>query len=128
VLGAYIGGPLGDRYGTWKARKNNGTYSPENRLVLILIPVILVPIGLLMFGFGAQKKLPWAVMYVGYGFINVGLTGTANIAMVYVVDSYFPVHAEALLLVNGLKNIVAFGFSYGAIPWAATDGYQTVRI
>ena len=28
-----------------------------------------------------------------------------------------------MLLVNGLKNIFAFGFSYGVIPWIQRDGY-----
>jgi hypothetical protein len=29
-----------------------------------------------------------------------------------------------LLLVNGLKNIFAFGFSYGVVPWVTRSGYQ----
>jgi hypothetical protein len=81
-----------------------------------------------MFGFGVQKQLSWAVLFVGYGFINVGLTGVANIGMTYVMDSYFPVAAEALLLVNGLKNIVAFGFTYAAVPWVTQTGYQEVSL
>ena len=79
-----------------------------------------------MFGFGAAKEMSWAVGFVGYGFMNVGLTGVANIAMPYVMDAYFPVAADALLIINGLKNIVAFGFSYGAIPWITSSGFQNV--
>lgn len=79
-----------------------------------------------MFGFGAQQQLHWAVMFVGYGFISVGLTGVASIGMTYVLDSYYPIAAEALLLVNGLKNVVAFGFLHGIVPWTTVSGYQTV--
>jgi hypothetical protein len=94
---------------------------------MVLISIICVPLGLLMFGFGVERVLSWAVLFVAYGFINVGLTGVANIGMTYVMDSYYPIAAEALLLVNGLKNIVAFGYTYGVIPWVDGMGYAIVR-
>lgn len=43
--------------------------------------------------------------------------------MTYVSDCYLPVNADALELVNGLKNIVAFGFLYGVVPWVTKAGY-----
>lgn len=43
--------------------------------------------------------------------------------MAYVSDCYLPVAADALLLVNGLKNLVAFGFLYGVVPWVMEAGY-----
>ena len=43
--------------------------------------------------------------------------------MAYVSDSLLPINADALLLVNGLKNIVAFGFLYGVVPWVEKVGY-----
>jgi len=57
-----------------------------------------------MFGLGAQNLSHWAVLFVGFGLINVGLTGVANIAMTYVMDSYFPAATEGLLVINGLKR------------------------
>lgn len=53
----------------------------------------------------------------------MGLTAVANIGMTYVMDSYFAVAAECLLLINGLKNVVAFGFVYAAVPWVQGQGY-----
>jgi hypothetical protein len=38
-------------------------------------------------------------------------------------DAYLPVAPDALLLVNGLKNIVAFGFLHGVSDWVASAGY-----
>jgi hypothetical protein len=43
--------------------------------------------------------------------------------MAYVSDCALPVNSDALLLVNGLKNIVAFGFLYGVVPWVSEAGY-----
>jgi len=39
-------------------------------------------------------------------------------------DSYFLVSYEALLMVNGLKNIFGFGFSYAVVPWITLSGFQ----
>jgi hypothetical protein len=41
-----------------------------------------------------------------------------------VIDAYHPVAPELLNLVGGLKQLFAFGFSYGAIPWINRSGYQ----
>jgi hypothetical protein len=40
-----------------------------------------------------------------------------------VVDSYGPVASEVLLLSNGLKQIFAFGLSYGVVSWVTREGY-----
>jgi hypothetical protein len=43
--------------------------------------------------------------------------------MAYVSDCALSVNSDTLLLVNGLKNIVAFGFLYGVVPWVEQVGY-----
>lgn len=55
--------------------------------------------------------------------LSMGLTFVPVVTMTYVSDSYLPVNADALLLVNGLKNVVAFGFLYGVVPWVSEAGY-----
>jgi hypothetical protein len=37
--------------------------------------------------------------------------------LITVVDAYLPVVPEALLLVNAFKQLFAFGFAYGIVPW-----------
>ncbi|KAJ9605677.1 hypothetical protein H2200_009526 [Cladophialophora chaetospira] len=124
LSGAFTGGYLTDVYSTWDARRHGGVFSPESRLPLLVIPGLLVPTGMLMFGFGATRHLHWAVLFVANGFINVGVTAVASIGMIYVSDSYFPVAHEALLLINGLKNVVAFGYTYGVTPWVVSAGFE----
>lgn len=41
-----------------------------------------------------------------------------------VIDCYLPIAPELLLLVNGLKQVFAFGFAYGVAPWIAASGYK----
>lgn len=95
--------------------------------MLLFIPGLLVPTGLLMFGFGASLHLHWIVLFVANGFIAVGVASVATIGLIYVSDSCFPVAPEALLLVNGLKNVVAFGYTHGITPWIVSSGFERVR-
>lgn len=55
VLSALFAGPLSDWTIQKLARKNNGVYEPEMRLYLILIPTILVPLGIFMYGYSVAK-------------------------------------------------------------------------
>jgi hypothetical protein len=48
TLGTYCGGALADRYAEWQARKNNGVFEPEYRLVALILPFLIVPAGCLM--------------------------------------------------------------------------------
>lgn len=95
--------------------------------MLLIFPTIFVPAGLLMFGFGASRHLHWIVIFIANGFIAVGVSNVATIGLAYVSESYFPVAPEALLLVNGLKNVIAFGYTYGISPWIVSSGFEKAR-
>ena len=43
--------------------------------------------------------------------------------LILVVDTYAPIAPEMLLLVSGLKQIFAFGLSFGVVPWISKEGY-----
>ena len=47
-VGAYCGGGLTDTFIKYWARRNNGIFEPEMRLVAMIMPFFLVPVGLLM--------------------------------------------------------------------------------
>jgi hypothetical protein len=128
VVGASTGGWFTDVYAAHRARKRDGLFLPEDRLFMLVVPSLCVPIGCLMFGLGAERHLHWAVMYVGYGFMSTGLTSVASIGMTYVLDCYYPIGAEALLLINGMKNVVAWAFLHGVIPWTSSAGYTRVSL
>ncbi|WPH00966.1 Hypothetical protein R9X50_00380000 [Acrodontium crateriforme] len=126
VIGSWLGGWLVDRYSNWRSKENGGIFEPESRLHLLIIPALVSSAGCLLFGYGVGKHLHWAAMFFGYGMLSVGLTFVPVVTTTYVSDSYLPVNADALLLVNGLKNVVAFGFLYGVVPWVSEAGYIDV--
>ncbi|KAJ9660984.1 hypothetical protein H2201_006712 [Coniosporium apollinis] len=123
IFGAWAGGSLVDHYCAWRTLKNNGIFQPETRLVLLIVPTILVPAGCLLFGYGVERTMFWVALFFGYGLVSVGLTAVPTITMAYASDLYLPINGDELLLINGLKNIVAFGFLYGVVPWVTKVGY-----
>jgi len=124
LVGAVGGGWLTDKWAAYRAKRNNGIFEPESRLILIVPLATLCVIGILMFGFGASRGLSWPVIYVGYGFASVALTGIASISMNYAIESYYPVAQECLEVINALKNVIAFGFVYGTVPWGLAEGFD----
>jgi hypothetical protein len=48
VLGAFAGGWLTDKIAEMQARKNNGVFEPEFRLMALILPLFIYPAGCLM--------------------------------------------------------------------------------
>lgn len=74
LVGAFAGGWCVDRYCDWRARKNAGVFQPESRLTLLVIPILIVPAGCLLFGYGVQNVMSWTTLFFGYGMLSLGLT------------------------------------------------------
>jgi len=51
VLGSIYGGPLNDWSILFFTRRNNGVYEPEMRLYTVLLPVVVGPAGLFLYGY-----------------------------------------------------------------------------
>jgi hypothetical protein len=49
LIGSYVGGALTDLIAERMARRNNGVFEPESRLIALIIPFFLEPIGLIMY-------------------------------------------------------------------------------
>ncbi|EUC38749.1 hypothetical protein COCCADRAFT_32118 [Bipolaris zeicola 26-R-13] len=123
VFGSWAGGDLVDMWCKWRTKKYLGIYEPESRLYLIAIPLVLTTAGSVLFGYGVQNALSWVSLFFGYGMISVSLTAIPTITLAYASDCALPVNSDVMLLINGLKNIVAFGFLYGVVPWVSDVGY-----
>ncbi|KAF1951685.1 MFS general substrate transporter [Byssothecium circinans] len=123
LFGVWAGGDLVDIWCARRTKKNNGIYEPESRLYMLVLPFFITAGGCVLFGYGVQNTLSWVALFFGYGMISVGLTATPTITMSYVSDCALPINSDTLLLVNGLKNVVAFGFLYGVVPWVEKVGY-----
>lgn len=125
-LGAFVGGWCTDKVADWWSIRRKGVFNPEARLIMVTAPLIITTVGMALFGAASQRLWAWPSFYIITGLIAFGLTSVPSISMTYVSDAYFPMAAEALLLINALKNIIAFGFIYGIVPWCSAVGYESV--
>jgi MFS family permease len=116
-----IAGPLTDILSRSLRRRNN-VHKPEHRLPALMIPFLICPVGLIVFGYTVARHAHYVQPAVGAAFTAAGLTLVPSVMLSYVVDSYPRTSGEALVLVNASKNVVAFGLARGAYSWMAMEG------
>lgn len=74
LLGLAFTGIVSDRLLNYLAKKyNDGKPKPEYRLPLMLIGSVLIPIGLFLYGWSAEKKVHWMAPIVGTAIVGGAL-------------------------------------------------------
>ena len=102
LLGLGFVGVLSDRI----IRRQNAqgkTPKPEDRLNLVLtVPASLtLPLGLIMYGWTAEKHTHWIWPMVGTGVMGFGMIGIFMSIQTYLVDAY-TVHAASVTAANAV--------------------------
>lgn len=109
VLGTAVAGKISDLVVRFMARKNDGVYEPEFRLIMGLPIAISTSIGLMGFGWSAEEKDNWIVPTVFFGIISFGCSLASTTAVTFVVDSYRQYAGEALVTLNFCKSRLFLG-------------------
>jgi len=122
VIGIPIGGIAADILSRRSAKRNDGFHMRESRLPAVIPGAVLAPIGVLVIGICLQNDLSWAGMAIGWAMLNIALTASANVMLTYAVDCYPWRAAHIGVVVNTLKNLVAFGVGYSVTPWLEAVG------
>ena len=104
VLGTAVAGKVSDLIVRFMARRNDGVYEPEFRLVMALPITITTVIGLMGFGWSAEEKDAWIVPTFFFGVISFGCCLASTTAITFVVDSYRVYAGEALVTLNFCKS------------------------
>jgi hypothetical protein len=111
-FGMLWGGPLSDWYVVRRARHNKGIMEPEFRLWLLIVPALVNTAGLLMYGIGAYRGLPWIISAgVGTGFIGFGIGAGGAIGLTYAIDCYPGIAAESMVLILFIRNVLGLLFT-----------------
>ncbi|TFK57554.1 MFS general substrate transporter [Heliocybe sulcata] len=110
--------------------KVNGEHRPEYRLLPMTAGMIVLPIGLLMYGWSANQHDHFIVPVIGNAFVAMGIFVTFQSIQVYLVDAFSPYSASAIaaatllrccagcgLPLFGRQMFKGLGWVYG---WAAT--------
>lgn len=117
LVGLPLGGMIADMLSKVAARRSDGEHDPRSRLPAVIFGGIISPAGCLVMGFTFQKDLHWIGIAVGWGMLAFGLTASANVLLTYSVDC-FRMHAGHVgVLVNVVKNSLAFGVSFASMNW-----------
>ena len=90
---------------------------------MLILTAILGPGGLIMFGTATQYRAHWMVALLGEFLTNFAGIVAGNITYTYMTDIYMERADAALVVLNGLKNLTAFGLVYAVVPWNGTSGY-----
>jgi MFS family permease len=104
VLGTAVAGKVSDVIVRAMARKNDGVYEPEFRLVMAFPIMITTCIGLMGFGWSAEIHDAWIVPTILFGVISFGCSLGSTTAITFAVDSYRIYAGEALVTLNFSKS------------------------
>jgi len=103
--------------------RNNGVGEPEFRLPCVMPGTILLPIGLLMVGWGAQEHVFWLVPDIGFALIGAGIILVFQGMQTYVIDAFTTYAASALAAVSCFRSLAGFGFPLFAEAMYDALGY-----
>lgn len=119
-LGSLIGVGIfrltSDRYMAWKTAKADAAANsigqaregmkPEYRLMTLPIGGILIPIGLIIYGWTVQYHIHWVVPITAMGLIGCGSVFINTSVQMYLVDTYHVYAASALAANVVLRSLV----------------------
>ncbi|KAM6534565.1 hypothetical protein FALCPG4_004194 [Fusarium falciforme] len=130
IFGSYFAGSFNDQLTMFLSRRNRGWREPEFRLWAFLPTAFIMPGGLILYGVGAAKGLPWIAPIIGMGLVGFGLSVAAALTVAYTVDCYQAIDGEAVTTVILIRNIIGSALTFGIQPWidsmGVTDTFITV--
>ena|ERR1700761_4567501 len=104
VIGSAMGGKMSDIISTFMAKRNDGVFEPEFRLVMAPFVALSTTIGLIGFGWSAYIHDQWMIPTFFFGVVSFGCSLGSTTAITYCVDSYKEFSAEALVTLNFSKS------------------------
>lgn len=103
IIGLVLFGAFSDRL--LKKWAKGGVMKPEHRLPLLWPGAVLVPAGLLIYGWTAQYKVMWIVPIIGTVFVGAGIISTFMPIGIYLVDSFTMYAASAMAANTVLRSL-----------------------
>jgi hypothetical protein len=115
-----------DRLAAYLTKKNGGIREAEMRLGILLLPMLIPPAGLILFGFTAERNLHWMGYFAGVAMDQFGSYFYFTFVLAYAVDSYYANTPEMLIAMNLGKQAISFGMSLYLLDWVLKRGYVVV--
>lgn len=122
IIGLPVGGMLADFLSIRSTKRNDGVHQCESRLPAALMGGLVSPAGALIIGYTLRNPAHWIGPTIGWGLLAFGLTASANPLLSYAADAYPSKAGNTGVLVNVIKNVLAFGVSFRSMNWYLEDG------
>jgi multidrug resistance protein len=125
ILGEVAGGLVLDAIVNRARHKLGGTNPPpEIRLKGIWTGALLVPAGLIIYGFTLQYHVFWFVPLFGMGLACFGLQVLTTTCYTYSIDSYRAHGSETAQLINFIRQEFGMTFAFYVVNLCQRIGYQ----
>ncbi|RYC54511.1 hypothetical protein CHU98_g11699 [Xylaria longipes] len=100
-----------NRHGVWAfVRQRFPAESPESRLYFTCFAAVLLPAGLYLFGFAAQRSIHWIVPTIAIGLATMGIYYIYLATFNYLADIYSAYASSALAAQSFCRNILGGAF------------------
>ncbi|KIW16879.1 hypothetical protein PV08_04069 [Exophiala spinifera] len=110
TLGSQTGGYLTDFIWRRLREKAGGNVTPEYRVPMMVPGVLLMPIGLLLYGWAAESKTHWTVVDLGVVVFVMRSLVWVQATMAYLLDEFVKHAASANAASRGMSYLLGFVF------------------
>lgn len=124
VLGECVSGWVVDLIVKRERRRLGRDPEPEVRLKAIWYGEVIVPVGLLVYGFCLQYHTPWIFPILGMGIACFGLQIITTTTYTYAIDCYRTESGEVAQLFNFIRQEIGFTFAFYVVKLGNKIGYQ----
>lgn len=105
-------------------KRAGGKHQPEHRMPALIMPFLLCPPGLILYAYTIAEQKSYVIAGVGFAMQSAGVVLVPSVVLAYTVDTYPRRSGEALVLINAIKNCVAFGITKGVSTWFVNEGLK----
>ncbi|KAB8223857.1 major facilitator superfamily domain-containing protein [Aspergillus novoparasiticus] len=109
TIGAQAGGHLMDYIFRRMRDRPGAIVTPEFRIPYMIPSVLLIPIGLVWYGWSAENRISWVVVDIGAAIFTAGCFMVGQGMLAYLLDE-FAHAASANAATRMLSNILGFAF------------------
>ncbi|KAG8938340.1 hypothetical protein FRC03_007355 [Tulasnella sp. 419] len=110
TLGSQIGARLLDVIYRKLKAQNGGVGNPEMRMPLLAGTSLTLPLGLVLYGWSAEKHWFWLLPDLGGFIFSFGIMGCFLGLQSYLVDHYGIYSASAIAAVSSFRSLAGFRF------------------
>jgi omega-6 fatty acid desaturase (delta-12 desaturase) len=125
ALGSTIAGQIGARLMDWSykrlSHRSGEDGVPEHRLPYIVPGVLLMPVGLIVYGWSAERKLFWVVVDIGVVIFTLGSFVTTQGIMAYQLDEFGEYAASA----GAASRLLSYSLGF-VLPIFAPELYESL--